>query len=254
MTAILPTPAYFVKYIIRDYVPAPAHCPPAARHPAGGGRHSRWARRGRAVGPVTPSRTADDARAPSVANGQQWPATDGGRIRLKCCGSSMATPSRHRCGLAGTRVTTKVRLRGIDAPELRAHCPEERTRAEAAREALRAMLAEGDIAINHVSLDKYGGRVVADAARAQRRTYRPMSQGFAALYGGGRRAPVQRALRRQKRQGRRAAGLNRQSQSARDDDRRADVDAAVQSVMSALNIRMQPCDTKPPIEPGELVP
>src|SRR5215470_8967250 len=45
----------------------------------------------------------------------------------------------------GIDITTKVRLRNIDAPELRARCPEERTKAEAAREALQTLLAEGDV-------------------------------------------------------------------------------------------------------------
>src|ERR1700719_2275034 len=61
----------------------------------------------------------------------------------------------------GLDVTTKVRLRGIDAAELRARCPEERIKAEAARDALSDMLAQGAVAVYEVSLDKYGGRVVA---------------------------------------------------------------------------------------------
>ena len=40
----------------------------------------------------------------------------------------------------GVDITTKVRLRGIDAPELRARCADERRKAEAARDALAAML------------------------------------------------------------------------------------------------------------------
>src|SRR6266852_1547239 len=57
----------------------------------------------------------------------------------------------------GIEITTKVRLRGIDAPELGgARCPEERTKAEAARDALKTMLAEGDVAVMRVGLDKYG--------------------------------------------------------------------------------------------------
>jgi endonuclease YncB( thermonuclease family) len=64
----------------------------------------------------------------------------------------------------GIEITTKVRLRGIDAPEMKARCPEERTKAEAARDALRALLAEGDVAVARVGFDKYGGRVLADAA------------------------------------------------------------------------------------------
>jgi endonuclease YncB( thermonuclease family) len=64
----------------------------------------------------------------------------------------------------GLDVTTLVRLRGIDAPELRARCSEERVKAEAARDALRAILDQGDVGIAGVTLDKYGGRVVADAS------------------------------------------------------------------------------------------
>jgi len=42
----------------------------------------------------------------------------------------------------GLEITTKIRLRGIDAPELKARCAEERVKAESARDALAAMLAE----------------------------------------------------------------------------------------------------------------
>ncbi len=64
----------------------------------------------------------------------------------------------------GLEITTKVRLRGIDAPEMRARCPEESAKAHAARDALSAILAEGAIGISQVKLDKYGGRVVAAAS------------------------------------------------------------------------------------------
>src|SRR4051812_7691556 len=40
----------------------------------------------------------------------------------------------------GMDITTKVRLRSIDAPEMRARCQQERVKAEAARDALRALL------------------------------------------------------------------------------------------------------------------
>jgi endonuclease YncB( thermonuclease family) len=64
----------------------------------------------------------------------------------------------------GLDVTTKVRLRGIDAPELRARCPMERIKAEAARDALTEILTQGAVGVYGISIDKYGGRVVADAA------------------------------------------------------------------------------------------
>jgi len=64
----------------------------------------------------------------------------------------------------GLEVTTLVRLRGIDAPELRARCAEERVQAEVARDALKAILEQGEVAVTRVMLDKYGGRVLADAS------------------------------------------------------------------------------------------
>jgi endonuclease YncB( thermonuclease family) len=64
----------------------------------------------------------------------------------------------------GLEITTKVRLRGIDAPELRARCPDEIAKAQAARDALSAILAEGAVGVSQVALDKYGGRVLADAS------------------------------------------------------------------------------------------
>lgn len=89
----------------------------------------------------------------------------------------------------GLEVTTKVRLRGIDAPELKARCEAEQVKAEAAREALRTLLAQGEVTIARVTLDKYGGRVVADAST---RSTTDISQallraGLVRAYGGGRR-------------------------------------------------------------------
>lgn len=63
----------------------------------------------------------------------------------------------------GLHTTTKVRLRGIDAPEMSARCSEERTKAEGARNALRTILDQGEVGIARVTLEKYGGRVLADA-------------------------------------------------------------------------------------------
>ena len=63
----------------------------------------------------------------------------------------------------GLDITTRVRLRGIDAPEMKARCGDERAQAEAARDALRTILDHGEVGIARVTLDKYGGRVIADA-------------------------------------------------------------------------------------------
>jgi endonuclease YncB( thermonuclease family) len=64
----------------------------------------------------------------------------------------------------GRDVTTRVRLRGIDAPELKGACPDEMRMAEAAASALRDLLRQGDVAIYNIGPDKYQGRVVADVA------------------------------------------------------------------------------------------
>jgi endonuclease YncB( thermonuclease family) len=89
----------------------------------------------------------------------------------------------------GMQVTTKVRLRGIDAAEFSARCEEERRLAMAARDALQRMLSEGGVTIGQIGLDKYGGRVLATAST---RTTPDISEallktGLVRPYDGGRR-------------------------------------------------------------------
>lgn len=89
----------------------------------------------------------------------------------------------------GLQITTRVRLRGIDAPEIRARCPAERDKALAARDALRAMLDQGAAAIAEVGLDKYGGRVLATASTARTPDVATalLIAGLVRRYDGGRR-------------------------------------------------------------------
>ena len=89
----------------------------------------------------------------------------------------------------GIHITTKVRLRGIDAPELKARCVDERTKAEAARAALTKILAEGGVEISRVSIDKFGGRVDADASTQATPdvSVALLGTGLARSYAGGRR-------------------------------------------------------------------
>ena len=86
-------------------------------------------------------------------------------------------------------LTTRVRLRGIDAPELKASCPQELQMAEAATGALRALLGEGDVTIFNIGPDKYGGRVVAEVAtrRTGNVSTAMLAAGHARRYGGGHR-------------------------------------------------------------------
>jgi len=89
----------------------------------------------------------------------------------------------------GLDVSTKVRLRNIDAPELHARCAEELAKAQAARAALETILAAGGVTVSRVGIDKYGGRV--DALVATRDTpdvsAALLSGGWARRYDGGRR-------------------------------------------------------------------
>ena len=89
----------------------------------------------------------------------------------------------------GMDVTTKVRLRGIDAPEMRARCEDERVMALAARDALVRLLAQGSVGVTGVGQDKYGGRVDADVSTAGTPDVSAamLDGGFARPYSGGKR-------------------------------------------------------------------
>ncbi len=89
----------------------------------------------------------------------------------------------------GLDVTTKVRLRNIDAPELHARCVDESTKAQAARTALEQMLAAGGVMLSRVGIDKYGGRIDALVATHDAADVSAALLGgdFARAYDGGRR-------------------------------------------------------------------
>jgi micrococcal nuclease len=89
----------------------------------------------------------------------------------------------------GLELNTRVRLRGIDAPERHGACEAEVQKADASTRALRALLAEGGIAIYNIGPDKYGGRVVADVATrtVSNVSSALVSAGHARVYVGGRR-------------------------------------------------------------------
>ena len=120
---------------------------------------------GASVGPVTASRS-DPVAAPvtPVVPAEPiptWRAAHSAEVLRVLDGDTFEARVHLWPGL---NITTRVRLRGIDAPELNARCMDERIKAEAARDALRAMLDRGEVGIMRVSLDKYGGRVLADAS------------------------------------------------------------------------------------------
>jgi len=90
----------------------------------------------------------------------------------------------------GVAPVTRVRLRGIDAPELKAQCPEELRMAEAASVALRALLGEGDVTISNIGPDKYSERVDADVAtrKTPNVSSAMLAAGHARSYNGGHRS------------------------------------------------------------------
>jgi endonuclease YncB( thermonuclease family) len=90
----------------------------------------------------------------------------------------------------GLDLNTRIRLRGIDAPELKASCPGELQMAEAATGALRGLLGEGDVTISNIGPDKYAGRVVANVAtrRTGNVSTAMLAAGHARSYGGGHRS------------------------------------------------------------------
>ncbi|MFZ9501000.1 MAG: thermonuclease family protein [Beijerinckiaceae bacterium] len=94
----------------------------------------------------------------------------------------------------GQDVTTRVRLRGFDAPETRSPCAAERSLGEEARRALADALANGSIVLTDVSRDKFGGRVVASVRILRENGGDDLAQlmlagGYGRPYAGGRRGP-----------------------------------------------------------------
>jgi endonuclease YncB( thermonuclease family) len=67
----------------------------------------------------------------------------------------------------GQDITVLVRIRGIDAPEMKARCAKERTAATAATEALSALLNQSSVQLVNVSGEKYFGRVLADVVTGE---------------------------------------------------------------------------------------
>ena len=88
----------------------------------------------------------------------------------------------------GQQVSVRVRILGIDAPELRAHCDSERARAEAARAWLDRRIAGAEVRLSAIRTDKYGGRVDASVTDAHGDIGDSIVRaGLARLYDGGHR-------------------------------------------------------------------
>lgn len=89
----------------------------------------------------------------------------------------------------GQAVETSVRLDGVNAPELRGDCDQERRLAAEARDYLTALVADGAVSLRDIAYDKYGGRVVARLGDPSGRDLGTalVAAGLARPYDGGKR-------------------------------------------------------------------
>jgi micrococcal nuclease len=89
----------------------------------------------------------------------------------------------------GQTIRVNIRIRGIDAPEMKSRCAEEHLAAGKARDALAALLGEGSVSISNIAGAKYYGRVLADVATGSGVNVAPalLSAALVRPYKGGRR-------------------------------------------------------------------
>jgi endonuclease YncB( thermonuclease family) len=89
----------------------------------------------------------------------------------------------------GQELEIKVRLAGIDAPELRGRCPAERVLARRARDFLRNRIGAGPVRLNLIQYGKYAGRVLARVETDDGEDLAAMliAAGLARPYDGGKR-------------------------------------------------------------------
>lgn len=91
----------------------------------------------------------------------------------------------------GQSVETRVRIAGVDTPELRGDCALEIELAMAARDLVVEAIGNAPVTLRDVRYDKFGGRVLA---RVERDTGEDMATllitaGLGRPYDGGKRAP-----------------------------------------------------------------
>jgi micrococcal nuclease len=88
----------------------------------------------------------------------------------------------------GQTLSVRVRIDGVDTPELAARCEEERRKALAARDFLSRRLTGVEVTLTRVVYDKYGGRVRASVADRHGDLARALvAEGHARPYRGERR-------------------------------------------------------------------
>lgn len=90
----------------------------------------------------------------------------------------------------GQELSVLVRIRGIDAPEMRGRCRRERELAREAADHLTALTGGGPVRLTNIAGGKYHGRVVADVAGAGSSDLARamLAPGLARRYDGGSRS------------------------------------------------------------------
>lgn len=91
----------------------------------------------------------------------------------------------------GQDVETRIRLDGIDAPELKGKCESERRMAVEARDRVAWLAAGGRVILRNIQYGKYAGRVVARVETPDGHDFSDalLSAGLARAYDGRRREP-----------------------------------------------------------------
>ncbi|WP_052379091.1 thermonuclease family protein [Tepidicaulis marinus] len=128
-----------------------------------------------AFGPDAPARAAETLAGPVPAEVVR--VVDGDTLDV-----------RARIWL-GQDVFVRVRLAGIDTPELRGKCPDEKEKARAAKAWLSRVEGKA-VALSGIHYGKYAGRVLANVSEAELGDLaeRLITAGFARPYEGGARA------------------------------------------------------------------
>ena len=91
----------------------------------------------------------------------------------------------------GQSVDTRVRIVGVDTPELRGECALEIELAAAARELVVEALGDQPVTLRDVRYDKFGGRVLArvESSTGEDIARLLIAAGLGRPYDGGKRAP-----------------------------------------------------------------
>ncbi len=100
------------------------------------------------------------ASVPSAAAAERLPGPVVADVQRVIDGDTLVVVAPVWFGIA---VTTSVRLRGIDTPELHGHCQREKEQAAAAKQYLAGQTT-AQVSLTNIEGDKYFGRVEADVA------------------------------------------------------------------------------------------